>query len=457
MKGKPRLFEKLKYQIFILVFLTVINQGISTLVLLTINKVSTEILTQSAILSFLFAVVFSVAYQIFAKHFMWSLNFLASLMKELSSNKPDLTKRFESKNSLFSNEIDRIGNDFNIFVEKLREIILSVIKDAKSNHLNIEALRNKSNEFQQATAIIGEATAKLKSEIQSDRETVGRTSEQITAMISNLEEFIRKISFLGGEIAQTFSVLEQMLSGINSIESNMGDLSLRFEKLLSKSESSGKKSEILYAMIQQLSETSKGLEAANKSILNISAKTNLLAMNAAIEAAHAGEYGHGFAVVADEIRILADTSAQEARVVKKIIKESAGIIRKIEDGAVDFRLGFADTVRTIGEISAIQQSNMAMIQKQTDDAKKVSELVSQTGDVAGEVAEISSKMSGEANAVSVLLMMVEETSRQILSEVTHIDDSNGVMSSLSMDMLACIDDVVKDTSSINKSIGTFIV
>jgi methyl-accepting chemotaxis protein len=148
--------------------------------------------------------------------------------------------------------------------------------------------------------------------------------------------------------------------------------------------------------IQEIAKESAGLLEINAVMQNIASQTNLLSMNAAIEAAHAGESGKGFAVVADEIRKLAESSSVQSKTISgvlKRIKESIDKITKSTEGVLKKFEAISGGVEKVAK----QDANVrAAMEEQSEGNKSILEAVASLNELTGEVREAALAVSGKS-------------------------------------------------------------
>jgi methyl-accepting chemotaxis protein len=320
-------------------------------------------------------------------------------MKDIAQGDGDLTARLDVKSR---DEIGELGGYFNQTMEKIQNLVLT-IKAQTSGLANIGD--NLASSMDETATAINEITANIdsiKSRAVNQSASVTETSstmEQITLNIQNLSDNINTQS---ESISQASSAIEEMLANIQSVTATLVKNGENVKNLASASEVGHQGLQEVASDIQEIAKESEGLMEINAVIDNIASQTNLLSMNAAIEAAHAGEAGKGFAVVADEIRKLAESSSEQSRTISDVLKRITASIEKISGGASSVLSKFeaiTEGVKTVDE----QEGNIrSAMEEQSEGSRQILEGVAKMRDVTGQVKNSAAEML--------------EGSQQVLSE-----------------------------------------
>jgi methyl-accepting chemotaxis protein len=213
--------------------------------------------------------------------------------------------------------------------------------------------------------------------------------EQITANIGKLKGHVDR---QGESVAQSSSAIEEMLANIRSVTQTLVKNSDNVKSLIEASEVGRTGLQEVSTDIQEIARESEGLLEINAVMENIASQTNLLSMNAAIEAAHAGEAGKGFAVVADEIRKLAENSGEQSKTISAVLKKIKDSIDKItrSTGSVLDKFEAIDTgIRTVSD----QEENIrCAMEEQSVGSKQILEAIGQLNEATRLVKDSSEEM-----------------------------------------------------------------
>ena len=234
---------------------------------------------------------------------------------------------------------------------------------------------------------------------QSVRKVVETGAEKLTENGRDVQTLATAARDMTESVSTSSSAVEEMIANINSINSIL-EHNAESVGLLDGATRKGMAGiENVAELVSKIEENSNGLSEMSSVIQKIASQTNLLAMNAAIEAAHAGNSGRGFAVVADEIRKLAENSGSEARKISDVLKNVKQLIDATFKDTGDVQKEFSEVVQLSGTVVEQEQTVRRAISEQNEGGKQLLQAVGSMRELTQTVKERTEKLLTDTNAI----------------------------------------------------------
>ena len=359
---------------------------------------------------------------------------MALTLKDIG--KGDLTHRI----NLFSkDEIGDLSQNLNSTLESIKNLILTIKRESETlSNIGTTLAKNSTESataVSQITSTIQTIQGRAINQSASVTET-NATMEQISANINNLNDQVEKQS---SSVSQSSSAVEEMLANIESVTQTLIKNAVNVTRLMEASGVGRSGLSEVASDIQGIARESEGLLEINSVMENIASQTNLLSMNAAIEAAHAGESGKGFAVVAAEIRKLAENSSAQSKTISLVLKKMKESIDKITKSTNNVMREFEAIDNGVKVVSDQEENIRNAMEEQGSGSKQILQAISLLNDITRQVKSGSEQML--------------EGSREVISETRNLETATQEITGGMTEMAKGADQISVSVNEVNEISG----
>jgi len=354
-------------------------------------------ITRFTIILTVIAVLIGAVITYFILHYVTKpLVIVTETLKDISEGEGDLTHTISLKSS---DEIGDLAKYFNNTLDKIRHLVLS-IKNESSTLSNVGTdLAGNMNETAAAVNEITSNIQSIKGRVINQSASVSQTHATMEQVVGNINKLDKLVHEQSQNVAQASSAIEQMVANTNSVTNTVISNANNVKILKDASEVGRHSLQEVSSDIQEIFRDSEGLMEINSVMENIAGQTNLLSMNAAIEAAHAGDAGRGFAVVADEIRKLAESSSEQSKTISIVLRKIKGSIEKITHSTENVLTKFGAIDDSVKVVAEQEENILHAMEEQGVGSKQILEGVSKVNDITRQVSNRSEEMLQNANEV----------------------------------------------------------
>jgi len=377
---------------------------------------------------------------------------VSALLTNIAEGEGDLTLKLQSKNQ---DEIGQICRDFNLFTDKLATIIQSIAKSMKDTGTMADQLNTSSVEVSSSLTEISSNNQHIHEQISRLHGLLSEAESSIKNQTGALTVLDTQIGDQSAMVQESTASITQMMSGIDTVV-GISELRRRAaDDLVKSAQTGGSRLDAASDAVGRINNSVTSILDMTKIVASIAAQTSLLAMNAAIEAAHAGEAGAGFSVVADEIRKLSTNASKQSKDISVALKEIVKEIQAAWQASQETKEAFVQISSGIEEVSQSFDEITSNNRELQLSGNQILEAMVALERASGIVRQSMADISSSSTRITETMGMVQRVSDEVTTGMVEITTGTQEIALATQGLSEINRELLEGVQSVSNELGRF--
>ena len=382
------------------------------------------------------------------------LSNLHGALRDIAKGEGDLTRKLDISSR---DEVARVAQAFNDFTDTLAGIIGNIQQETHNLTATRHTISHSVEESGQAISVIdivAERMDKLSKGLKDELDNFTKSVKTIESMARGLDNQVHEQA---GMVEQSTSAVQEMIASVGNVTKVSQDKGQASRRLLDSAEAGRNRVSESVQAVESINMRVGSVIEMTDIIKRIAGTTNLLAMNAAIEAAHAGDFGRGFAVVADEIRKLAETTSGQSRDITTTLGAIVDDVHKAVDISNASQTSYEEMYATIEDVgNAFEEIATNMSELQTG-SRQILDTMSSLSSSSASVRDGSGEIKTETTRLTVGIAAIQQEANETAAAATDLKEKQNRVNDLLSAMTAATGDLAESSNQLEQKVDRFII